>query len=170
SNAEVSLDLLSLNTYKTGYVSMREIVDHYFPPVGLLVKGGGEEFTDFNYWREKPLELADFSASESDDDSDAGSIRGGLRGKNRSRANTRRFSEDEGDMGDSYISEARRSVEDDDEDNAAMYHSVLESVEGGDRDEDDYDEEDYEDEDDDELDEDGPPPPRIASTSRASTA
>ncbi|KAH0254547.1 LNS2-domain-containing protein, partial [Aureobasidium melanogenum] len=39
SNAEVSLDLLSLNTYKTGYVSMREIVDHYFPPVGLLVKG-----------------------------------------------------------------------------------------------------------------------------------
>jgi hypothetical protein len=51
-----------------------------------------------------------------------------------------------------------------------MYHSVLESVEGGDRDEDDYDEEDYEDEDDDELDEDGPPPPRLASTSRASTA
>ncbi|KAI4802575.1 LNS2-domain-containing protein, partial [Aureobasidium sp. EXF-8845] len=85
SNAEVSLDLLSLNTYKTGYVSMREIVDHYFPPVGLLVKGGGEEFTDFNYWREKPLELADFSASESEDDSsDGGSIRGGLRGNNRS--------------------------------------------------------------------------------------
>ncbi|KAH0230551.1 LNS2-domain-containing protein, partial [Aureobasidium melanogenum] len=170
SNAEVSLDLLSLNTYKTGYVSMREIVDHYFPPVGLLVKGGGEEFTDFNYWREKPLELADFSASESDDDSDAGSIHGGLRGNNRSRANTRRFSEDEGDMADSYISEARRSIEDDDEDNAAMYHSVLESVEGGDRDEEEYEEEDYEDEDDDELDEDGPPPPRLVSTSRASTA
>ncbi|KAG9633561.1 LNS2-domain-containing protein, partial [Aureobasidium melanogenum] len=170
SNAEVSLDLLSLNTYKTGYVSMREIVDHYFPPVGLLVKGGGEEFTDFNYWREKPLELADFSASESDDDSDAGSIRGGLRGNNRSRASTRRFSEDEGDMADSYISEARRSIEDDDEDNAAMYHSVLESVEGGDRDEEEYEEEDYEDEDDDELDEDGPPPPRLVSTSRASTA
>ncbi|THW61621.1 LNS2-domain-containing protein, partial [Aureobasidium pullulans] len=126
SNAEVSLDLLSLNTYKTGYVSMREIVDHYFPPVGLLVKGGGEEFTDFNYWREKPLELADFSASESDDDSsDDESIRGAVRGgNNRSRANTRRFSEYEGDMGDSYISEAQRSVEEDD-DNAAMYHSVL---------------------------------------------
>ena len=64
SSAEVSLDLLSLNTYKTGYSSMREIVDHFFPPVGLLVKGGGEEYTDFNYWRDKPLNIADFSASE----------------------------------------------------------------------------------------------------------
>jgi phosphatidate phosphatase LPIN len=35
SNAEVSLDVLSLNSYKTGYASMREIVDHFFPPVGL---------------------------------------------------------------------------------------------------------------------------------------
>ena len=178
SNAEVSLDLLSLNTYKTGYVSMREIVDHYFPPVGLLVKGGGEEFTDFNYWREKPLELADFSASESDDDSsDGGSIRGGLRGNNRSRANTRRFSEDDGDMGDSYISEARHSIEDDDEDNAAMYHSVLESVEGGERDEEDDEEDDYEDDeesnqDDDEVEgiDERDIPVRLASASRASTA
>lgn len=176
SNAEVSLDLLSLNTYKTGYVSMREIVDHYFPPVGLLVKGGGEEFTDFNYWREKPLELADFSASESDDDSsDDESIRGGLRGNNRSRANTRRFSEDDGDMGDSYISEARRSIEDDDEDNAAMYHSILESVEGGDRYEEDDEEGDYEDDeesnqDDEEDIEERDPPIRLTSASRASTA
>ncbi|KAI5238355.1 LNS2-domain-containing protein [Aureobasidium subglaciale] len=177
SNAEVSLDLLSLNTYKTGYVSMREIVDHYFPPTGLLVKGGGEEFTDFNYWREKPLELADFSASESDDDSsDGGSIRGGIRGNNRSRANTRRFSEDEGDMRNSYLSEARRSVEEDDEDNAAMYHSILESVEGGDRDEEDddedYDEDEESNQDDDEVEgfEERDLPIRLASTSRASTA
>jgi phosphatidate phosphatase LPIN len=175
SNAEVSLDLLSLNTYKTGYVSMREIVDHYFPPVGLLVKGGGEEFTDFNYWREKPYGLADFSASESDDDdsSDEGSVRGGLRGNNRSRANTRRFSEDENDMGESYISEARRSIEDDDEDNAAMYHSVLESVEGGDRDEEYDEEDDYEDDEDSNADDDeveDPPIRLVTSTSRSSTA
>ena len=64
SNAEVSLDLLSLNRYKTGYASMREIVDHFFPPVGLLVPNGGEEFTDFNYWRERPVEI-DFSESDS---------------------------------------------------------------------------------------------------------
>jgi len=68
SNAEVQLDLLSLNKYKTGYASMRETVDHFFPPVSLLVKGGGEEYTDFNYWRERPLDIADFSASESEDE------------------------------------------------------------------------------------------------------
>lgn len=70
SNAEVSMDLLSLNRYKTGYTSMREIVDHFFPPVGLLVTGGGEEFTDFNYWRDKPVELVDFTDSESEEDDD----------------------------------------------------------------------------------------------------
>ncbi|SMR50797.1 unnamed protein product [Zymoseptoria tritici ST99CH_1E4] len=68
SNSEISLDLLSLNNYKTAYSTMREIVDHYFPPVGLLVKGGGEEYTDFNYWRERPLDVWDFTDSESEDE------------------------------------------------------------------------------------------------------
>ncbi|KAK5171007.1 lipin Ned1 [Saxophila tyrrhenica] len=71
SMSEISLDLLSLNNYKTAYGTMREIVDHYFPPVGLLVKGGGEEFTDFNYWREKPLDIVDFTDSESEDEDNA---------------------------------------------------------------------------------------------------
>ena len=61
---------MSLSKYRTGYSNMREIVDHFFPPVGLLVKGGGEEFTDFNYWRDKPLDIEDFSASESEDEED----------------------------------------------------------------------------------------------------
>ena len=64
SNAEVSLDLLTLNKYKSSYVTMREVVDHFFPPVGLLVTGGGDEFTDFNYWREAPLEYSDFTDSD----------------------------------------------------------------------------------------------------------
>lgn len=68
SNAEVSLDLLSLNTYKTGYTSMRETVDHVFPPIGMLVQDGGEEYTDFNYWRERPVDLDNISISDSDDD------------------------------------------------------------------------------------------------------
>lgn len=128
SNAEVSLDLLSLNKYKTGYTSMREIVDHYFPPTGLLVKGGGEDFTDFNYWRERPLEMADFSASESDDDDDES-----IRPTRRSRAGTQVFSDDEteaGDMGESYLSamESRRSIESDD--GAGLEESIIESVEG----------------------------------------
>jgi phosphatidate phosphatase LPIN len=68
SNAEVSLDLLSLNKLKLSYVNMTEVVDHYFPPVSTLVKGGGEEYTDFMYWRDTPLDLDDFSASDSDVD------------------------------------------------------------------------------------------------------
>lgn len=66
SNAEVSLDLLSLNKMKLSYVNMTEVVDHYFPPVSTLVKGGGEEYTDFTYWRDTPLELDEFSASDTE--------------------------------------------------------------------------------------------------------
>ncbi|KAK4887916.1 hypothetical protein LTR28_003183, partial [Elasticomyces elasticus] len=124
SNAEVSLDLLSLNGYKTGYTSMRETVDHFFPPVGLLVKGGGEDFTDFNYWRDKPLDLDDFSASESEDEKDGGGGGAPTPGKSGAVASARNaryvptpagvLSEDEGadDMGDSYFSDPRPSVED----------------------------------------------------------
>ncbi|PHH74306.1 hypothetical protein CDD80_3176 [Ophiocordyceps camponoti-rufipedis] len=67
SNSEVSLDLLSLNKLKMSYVNINEVVDHYFPPVGTLVTGGGEDYTDFKYWRDDPLALDEFSASDSDD-------------------------------------------------------------------------------------------------------
>jgi phosphatidate phosphatase LPIN len=70
SNAEVSLDLLSLNKYKSSYVTMQELLDHFFPAVSLLVQAGGEEYTDFTYWREPPPELADFSSSDSEDEED----------------------------------------------------------------------------------------------------
>ena len=66
SNAEVALDLLTLNTYRSSYVTMREVVDHFFPPVRLLVTGGGEEFTDFKYWRDAPLDIDDFDESDSE--------------------------------------------------------------------------------------------------------
>ena len=115
SNAEVSLDVLSLNSYKTGYASMREIVDHFFPPVGLLVPAGGENFTDFNYWRDKPLDIEDFTDSEDeseDEQTEAGSYR----------------SEDEGEIGEdleaSYMT--NESVDED----GLMEDSILESVEG----------------------------------------
>jgi len=129
SNAEVSLDLLSLNKYKTGYTSMRETVDHFFPPVGMLVQEGGEAFTDFNYWRDIPPDMDDFSGSDSGDE--------GRRPKGR-RQSLRSLSEDEGsaggddedalsdEMGDSYLSRdstdrptagiIRQSIEVDDED------------------------------------------------------
>ncbi|KAB8229823.1 putative lipin Smp2 [Aspergillus alliaceus] len=70
SNAEVSLDLLSLTKYKSSYVTMQELLDHFFPAISLLVQAGGEEYTDFTYWREPPPELADFSSSDSEDEED----------------------------------------------------------------------------------------------------
>jgi phosphatidate phosphatase LPIN len=68
SNAEVAIDVMSLNKLKLSYVNINEVVDHYFPPVSTLVQGGSEEFTDFTYWRDAPLDLDDFSASESEDE------------------------------------------------------------------------------------------------------
>lgn len=123
SNAEVSLDVLSLNSYKTGYASMREIVDHFFPPVGLLVPAGGEQFTDFNYWRERPMELDEFTDSEEEEEDDDDMTEGASI-----------HSEDEGsevgeDLEASYIS--RDSI-----DETGLEDSILESVEG-----DDYDQE-----------------------------
>lgn len=67
SNAEVSLDLLSLNQYRSSYVSMRELLDHFFPPVSLLIQAGGEDFTDFTYWRDLPPEIEDFSSTDSEE-------------------------------------------------------------------------------------------------------
>ncbi|KAI0106761.1 LNS2-domain-containing protein [Daldinia grandis] len=100
SNAEVSLDLLSLNKLKLSYVNMTEVVNHYFPPVSTLVKGGGVEYTDFTYWRDTPLELDEFSASESEDRADDSSA-------------DEEEDEDVGNMGDSYLS---RGDEEEDED------------------------------------------------------
>lgn len=116
SNAEVSLDLLSLNKYKTGYTSMRETVDHFFPPTGMLVQEGGEEYTDFNYWRDAPVEF-DISASESeendeDDDEDAEDDESRM---SRVRSEDYGSDDDEDvlsdDMVDSYLSTGRGSLE-----------------------------------------------------------
>ncbi|MCJ1386419.1 hypothetical protein MMC17_009545 [Xylographa soralifera] len=127
SNAEVSLDLLTLNMYKSSYVTMREVVDHFFPPVSLLIAGGGEEFTDFNFWRDTPLDLDEFSASDSDDETTNQKARGRRSRSLRSQPEGSEGSEDEeqGDgMEDSYIS--RDSVDDEAGD---LVDSILESIE-----------------------------------------
>ncbi|OBT47416.1 hypothetical protein VE00_03246 [Pseudogymnoascus sp. WSF 3629] len=113
SYAEVSLDLLTLNKMKLSYVNMREVVDHYFPPVSMLVQGGGEEFTDFNYWRDRPMEMEDFSASE---DEDEGEDEGG---SDDGDEDGDEGDEDVGDMGDSYIS--RDSIDEYDDEDGEEY-------------------------------------------------
>ena len=91
---------------------------------------GGEQFTDFNYWREKPLDIADFTDSEEEDDDD-----------DTEPASV--HSEDEGsevgeDLEASYLTQ--ESVDD----AANMEDSILESVEG---DGEEYAQDDNEDED-----------------------
>ncbi|KAI1433894.1 LNS2-domain-containing protein [Xylaria sp. CBS 124048] len=141
SNAEVSLDLLSLNKLKLSYVNMGEVVDHYFPPVSMLVKGAGVEYTDFTYWRDTPLDLDEFSASDSET------------GKRADEDEDDEYEDDDvGDMGESYISrgddddayagESDRSGDYEDEDDAIETAAYRNS--GG------ADDEEYEDEDDDE--------------------
>ncbi|KAK8121972.1 hypothetical protein PG984_010642 [Apiospora sp. TS-2023a] len=156
SNAEVSLDLLSLNKLKLSYVNMTEVVDHYFPAVATLVKGGGEEYTDFKYWREPPLEMDEFSDSASDDEDDDDD------------ADDEEDDDDVGNLGDSYLSR----IDDDDavesifsgsgvyEDEQQMMGSMMEEYEEDADDEDveegdgDGDGEDFEGEEDMDLDED----------------
>jgi phosphatidate phosphatase LPIN len=130
SNAEVSLNLLTLKTYKTSYVTMREIVDHYFPPIGMLVKEGGEEYTDFNYWRDRPLAVDDFSASESGSEFDGDDAAGDGSVRSEDEAG-----EGEEDLEASYISRGsmdehgslyeRESIDE----TGDMEDSILESVE-----------------------------------------
>ncbi|KAI0975449.1 LNS2-domain-containing protein [Xylaria arbuscula] len=142
SNAEVSLDLLSLNKLKLSYVNMGEVVDHYFPPISTLVKGGGVEYTDFTFWRDTPLELDEFSASGSDLDNQTDE--------------DEEEDEDVGEMGDSFLSRG------DDDDDAYAGHGVRDGEEEDmldsaiyDRpdDADDEEGEDEEDENDDEEEE-----------------
>jgi len=123
SYAEISLDLLHLNKLRYSYVNMREVVDHYFPPVNTLVKGGGEEYTDFTYWREPVLDIDEFSDSESDEKDDQG---------NESDDEEEEEEDDEDindDLGDSYIS--RDSIDDDNDE-----HGLDESMLSGSVDED----------------------------------
>lgn len=146
SYAEVSLDLLSLNKLKLSYVNMREVVDHYFPPVSQLLQQGGEEFTDFQYWRDRPMELDEFSDSDSDvsgrvvgrgDDSgsDAGS-EGSEDGEDQDNASMRESyisqqSVDEGSMisqseqSDHSGDEGASHYEDEDEDGSSVAASSL---------------------------------------------
>lgn len=135
SNAEVSLDLLSLNKLRYSYVNMREVVDHYFPSVNMLVTGGGEEYTDFTYWRDPVLDIDEFSASESgltddeDNDEDHGSDDDEDGNEELGDSYLSRDSIDEGDyyngLDESMMSGSGDG--DDDDDNEMLIDSILEA-------------------------------------------
>ncbi|KAJ8096922.1 Lipin/Ned1/Smp2-domain-containing protein [Lipomyces tetrasporus] len=68
SNADVHMELLELAGYKSSYVHMTDLVDHFFPPVSAQV--GDERFTDVNFWRDPVPEIAD-----SDEEGDSSTVR-----------------------------------------------------------------------------------------------
>ena len=119
SSAEVSLDLLTLNTYRSSYVSMREIVDHFFPPLALLVSGENEGFTDFNYWRDSPREVDEFTDSEDEGDGPLGRPSVESVGLDDDDDDD----EDVAEMGESYLSQG--SIEEGD----PLMDSTMESAE-----------------------------------------
>ena len=123
SNAEVSLDLLTLTKYKSSYVTMREVVDHFFPPVGLLVTGGEEEYTDYNYWRDTPLDMEEFPDSDSEDEKIKSNDRESVRSEDEGSDGIDE-EDDTGAMEESYFS--RESFDE----QGDLVDSILESIEG----------------------------------------
>ncbi|KAF3021207.1 hypothetical protein E8E15_004054 [Penicillium rubens] len=140
SNAEVSLDLLSLNKYKSSYVTMQELLDHFFPPTSLLVHDGGEEYTDFTYWRNTPHELEDFSTTDSEEeDEDEEDVDEDLAEEDEDGDDDGDYDEDLSDgEGSEYLDEAELAEEDlgasyISQDSAALSNpagSIIESMEG----------------------------------------
>ena len=133
AQGEVALDLLTMGAYRSSYVSMREVVDHFFPPVGLLVRSGGEECTDFSYWRARPLAVEDFTDSESEAEGGPARGRAGVSERGSLRSEDER-GEDEDE--DDRLEESLFSGEDDRPEESVLSgdlaDSMLESVEGED--------------------------------------
>ncbi|CAF9920350.1 hypothetical protein IMSHALPRED_004858 [Imshaugia aleurites] len=128
SNAEVSLDLLTLNKYKSSYVTMREVVDHFFPTISLLTNGGAEKETDFVFWRDVPEEIDYCSESESEVDKQLHKEKESIRSEDYGSEGLDDDEEGEEEeldgMGESYLS--RDSVEEGE--GGDLDSSIIESI------------------------------------------
>lgn len=65
-NGDVHLELLELSGYKSSYVSISDLVDHFFPPAGYF--RGQETYTDLAYWREPIPDLSEWESENSSED------------------------------------------------------------------------------------------------------
>ena len=130
SNAEVSLDLLTLNKYKSSYVTMREVVDHFFPTISLLTNSGAEKETDFVFWRDVPEEIDDFSESDSEVEIQTKKERESIRSEDYGSEGLDDEDDDEAEeeepdgMGESYLS--RDSIGEGEEED--LVSSIIESI------------------------------------------
>ena len=128
SNAEVSLDLLTLNKYKSSYVTMREVVDHFFPTISLLTNSGAEKETDFVFWRDVPEEIDYFSESDSEVEKQIKKERASIRSEDYGSEGLDDDEEEEEEelngMGESYMS--RNSI--DEGEGEDLVSSIIESI------------------------------------------
>lgn len=124
SNAEVSLDLLTLNKYKSSYVTMREVVDHFFPTISLLTNSGAEKETDFVFWRDVPEEIDDFSESDSEVEKQSKKERESIRSEDYGSEGLDDDDEELDGMGESYLS--RDSI--DEGEGEDLISSIIESI------------------------------------------
>lgn len=63
SYGDVQMELLQFAGYKSSYLSMNDLVDHFFPPVSTQFKKDEGDFTDFAFWR-PTIPSIDFSDDE----------------------------------------------------------------------------------------------------------
>ncbi|CCG85093.1 protein of unknown function [Taphrina deformans PYCC 5710] len=63
SYGDVQMELLQFAGYKSSYLSMNDLVDHFFPPVNNEFTKDEGDFTDFAFWRSNIPEI-DFSDDE----------------------------------------------------------------------------------------------------------
>ncbi|KAK9477647.1 Lipin/Ned1/Smp2-domain-containing protein [Lipomyces japonicus] len=178
SSADVHMELLELAGYKSSYVHMTDLVDHFFPPVSTQL--GDERYTDTNFWREPVLEIEDSDEEEDQDAAAASETATTTTLATTSSSSTATTTTSAGAMSTSASSMATRStppsiLDDDDDDDDDDYgdedddhdfseddeeiddDDVLEDEINDDDDEEsegkDQDQEDYDDEDDDDEDE-----------------
>jgi phosphatidate phosphatase LPIN len=62
-DGEVHMELLELAGYKSTYIFINELVDHFFPPVNE--NNNDESFTDVNFWRDPLPEISDEEEDQS---------------------------------------------------------------------------------------------------------
>ncbi|KAH3682007.1 hypothetical protein WICPIJ_007026 [Wickerhamomyces pijperi] len=127
---DVHMELLEMAGYRSSYVNINELVDHFFPPVNNAIISShnnynDETFTDVNYWRDT---IPDLISSESEDEE-----------------NTKPASAASADR--SYMSAGRLTLDDIAENYESADDEDYEPVEDVDDEEDEY----YDDENDNDL-------------------
>lgn len=72
-DGEVHMELLELAGYKSSYIYINELVDHFFPPV--QDNNNDEGFTDVNFWRDPLPDISDEEDSKEETNSSYQSVR-----------------------------------------------------------------------------------------------